>query len=69
MKLTPQYITIYNQPNSTCKPAPPPHSQGHIIDLDPQVSYIDQNLVCKLKISMSPTRQGQGLVSSSHPDR
>jgi hypothetical protein len=46
---------------------PPHHTLGHIIDWDPHLSYIDQNLVCKLKISMSPSRQGQGPTSSSHP--
>jgi hypothetical protein len=45
----------------------PLHTPGHIIDWDPNLSYIDQNLVCELKISMSPTRQGQELASSTHP--
>jgi hypothetical protein len=37
---------------------PHPHTLGHIIDWDPSLGYIDQNLVCELKISMSPTREG-----------
>jgi hypothetical protein len=49
--------------NQYLQAAPPPHTLGHIIDWDPNLSYIDQNLVCELKISMSPTRQGQGLAA------
>jgi hypothetical protein len=36
----------------------PPHTPGHIIDWDPNLGNIDQNLVCELKISMSPIMQG-----------
>jgi hypothetical protein len=57
------------QPVLASQPPPRPHTPGHIIDWNPNLSYIDQNLVCELKISMSPTRQGQGLASSYHLGR
>jgi hypothetical protein len=49
MKLTPQYITT--SPTSTCKPAPPPYTPSHILDLEPPLRNNDQNEVCKVKIS------------------
>jgi hypothetical protein len=66
MEFTSQYITT--SPTSSCKPGPP-HTPGHIIDSDPHLSCIEQNLVCELKISMLPTGQGQGPANSIYPGR
>jgi hypothetical protein len=36
-----QYIST--SPTSTCKPGPPFHIPGHIIDSKPHLSFLDKN--------------------------